>query len=60
MFDFLQDVNPKMQRTGQTGGGQTRLTFCGIRLAMTTEMEWSPAERFVSGSAPNVVQQGRL
>jgi hypothetical protein len=31
-----------MQRTGQTGGGKTRLSFCGIRLAMTTANEWSP------------------
>jgi len=27
---------------------------------MTTGMEWGPAERFVSGSAPTKAQQGRL
>ena len=34
-----------------TGGGQARLTLYGIRLAMTTGTQWSPAARFVSGSA---------
>ena len=58
--DFLQDVNPKMQLTGQTGGRQTRLTPCGTRLAVTTGTEWSPAERFVSGVALAAVQQTRL
>ncbi len=39
--------------TGQTGGGQARLTRCGAApAAKSTRNEWSPAERFVSGSAP--------
>jgi hypothetical protein len=39
--------------TGQTGSGQARLTLRGARLAVTTRSEWSPAERFASGSAPH-------
>ena len=55
-------------------GGQARLTLGGVRSATTTRLEWSPAERFASGSAPvrtgphrfaplsatRSVQQGRL
>lgn len=46
----------------QTGSGQTRLTYSGkSACAEITGHEWSPAERFVSGSAlVHPVQQDRL
>ena len=37
--------------TGQTGSGQARLTLGGSTPSMSTQAEWSPAERFASGSA---------
>lgn len=46
----LPDVSPKMQQTGQTGSRQTRHSQCGL-LTSDHDGEWSPAERFVSGSA---------
>ena len=49
--------------TGQTGSGQARLTLGGLTSVSTARCEWSPAERFASGSARQVsdhVQQGRL
>ena len=52
MFDFLQDVNPKMQRTGQTGGGETRLTLCGPRSVVTTERNGVPPSGSYLGPHP--------
>ena len=39
----LQDVIPKMQSTGQTGGNPARLTLCGAGLAVTTGAQWGVA-----------------
>ena len=41
--------------TGQTGSGQARLTLGGSNRRCTTGLEWSPAERFASGSAQQAI-----
>ena len=46
-------ISQKMHMTGQTGSGQARLTLGGSIRRCPRDKEWSPAERFASGSAPH-------
>jgi hypothetical protein len=46
-------ISQKMLMTGQTGSGQARLTLGGSIRRCPRDKEWSPAERFASGSAPH-------